>query len=113
MVINYQLKLHSLSFYCPDRDLTVEVILFHLQERLNQVLMEKKKESRSGMEIMNLLQVIIHLLQLSLLVYSVVFLDNIISINRKKVGNVGHGTGRRPTMTSTKKLCVTDFYCLA
>ncbi|KAJ6957987.1 hypothetical protein NC653_039836 [Populus alba x Populus x berolinensis] len=27
-----------------------------LQERLNQVLMEKKKESRSGMEIMNLLQ---------------------------------------------------------
>ncbi|KAK1291250.1 hypothetical protein QJS10_CPB17g00043 [Acorus calamus] len=27
------------------------------QERLNQVLMEKKKESRSGMEIMNLLQV--------------------------------------------------------
>ncbi|MQL88697.1 hypothetical protein Taro_021262 [Colocasia esculenta] len=28
-----------------------------LQERLNQVLMEKKKESRSGMEIMNLLQV--------------------------------------------------------
>jgi len=30
-----------------------------LQERLNQVLMEKKKESRSGMEIMNLLQVFI------------------------------------------------------
>lgn len=30
---------------------------FLLQERLNQVLMEKKKESRSGMEIMNLLQV--------------------------------------------------------
>lgn len=30
---------------------------FELQERLNQVLMEKKKESRSGMEIMNLLQV--------------------------------------------------------
>ena len=29
----------------------------YLQERLNQVLMEKKKESRSGMEIMNLLQV--------------------------------------------------------
>ncbi|XP_078443946.1 afadin/alpha-actinin-binding protein [Wolffia australiana] len=29
---------------------------FKLQERLNQVLMEKKKESRSGMEIMNLLQ---------------------------------------------------------
>jgi hypothetical protein len=30
-----------------------------LQERLNQVLMEKKKESsRSGMEIMNLLQVV-------------------------------------------------------
>lgn len=28
-----------------------------IQERLNQVLMEKKKESRSGMEIMNLLQV--------------------------------------------------------
>ncbi|KAK1291289.1 hypothetical protein QJS10_CPB17g00686 [Acorus calamus] len=28
-----------------------------LQERLNQVLMEKKKESRSAMEIMNLLQV--------------------------------------------------------
>ncbi|KAK1322645.1 hypothetical protein QJS10_CPA02g01487 [Acorus calamus] len=28
-----------------------------LQERLNQVLVEKKKESRSGMEIMNLLQV--------------------------------------------------------
>ncbi|KAJ4792062.1 Afadin/alpha-actinin-binding protein [Rhynchospora pubera] len=28
-----------------------------LQEKLNQVLMEKKKESRSGMEIMNLLQV--------------------------------------------------------
>ncbi|KAI8565824.1 hypothetical protein RHMOL_Rhmol03G0291400 [Rhododendron molle] len=28
-----------------------------LQERLNQVLMEKKKESKSGMEIMNLLQV--------------------------------------------------------
>ncbi|XP_004507859.1 uncharacterized protein [Cicer arietinum] len=27
-----------------------------LQERLNQVLMEKKKESRSGLEIMNLLQ---------------------------------------------------------
>ncbi|ONK70549.1 uncharacterized protein A4U43_C05F34860 [Asparagus officinalis] len=27
-----------------------------LQERLNQVLMEKKKESKSGMEIMNLLQ---------------------------------------------------------
>ncbi|PHT42626.1 hypothetical protein CQW23_16651 [Capsicum baccatum] len=27
-----------------------------LQERLNQVMMEKKKESRSGMEIMNLLQ---------------------------------------------------------
>lgn len=27
-----------------------------LQERLNQVVMEKKKESRSGMEIMNLLQ---------------------------------------------------------
>uniref|UniRef100_A0A7N0RCY4 Afadin-and alpha-actinin-binding protein n=1 Tax=Kalanchoe fedtschenkoi TaxID=63787 RepID=A0A7N0RCY4_KALFE len=27
-----------------------------LQEKLNQVLMEKKKESRSGMEIMNLLQ---------------------------------------------------------
>uniref|UniRef100_A0A1D1XY26 Afadin-and alpha-actinin-binding protein n=1 Tax=Anthurium amnicola TaxID=1678845 RepID=A0A1D1XY26_9ARAE len=27
-----------------------------LQDRLNQVLMEKKKESRSGMEIMNLLQ---------------------------------------------------------
>uniref|UniRef100_M4FBT7 Afadin/alpha-actinin-binding protein n=1 Tax=Brassica campestris TaxID=3711 RepID=M4FBT7_BRACM len=27
-----------------------------LQERLNQVLMEKKKETRSGMEIMNLLQ---------------------------------------------------------
>ncbi|KAK1317845.1 hypothetical protein QJS10_CPA05g01805 [Acorus calamus] len=27
-----------------------------LQERLNQVLMEKRKESRSGMEIMNLLQ---------------------------------------------------------
>ncbi|XP_022732243.1 afadin- and alpha-actinin-binding protein B-like isoform X1 [Durio zibethinus] len=27
-----------------------------LQERLNQVLMEKKKESRSGMDIMNLLQ---------------------------------------------------------
>ncbi|XP_031478976.1 uncharacterized protein LOC116249826 isoform X1 [Nymphaea colorata] len=27
-----------------------------LQERLNQVLMERKKESRSGMEIMNLLQ---------------------------------------------------------
>ena len=33
------------------------MIVFHLQERLNQVLMEKKKESRSGMEIMNLLQV--------------------------------------------------------
>lgn len=30
---------------------------FYLQERLNQVLMEKKKESRSGLEIMNLLQV--------------------------------------------------------
>ncbi|KAG7966173.1 hypothetical protein I3843_08G036200 [Carya illinoinensis] len=29
---------------------------FKLQERLNQVSMEKKKESRSGMEIMNLLQ---------------------------------------------------------
>lgn len=28
-----------------------------MQERLNQVVMEKKKESRSGMEIMNLLQV--------------------------------------------------------
>jgi hypothetical protein len=34
--------------------------LNYLQERLNQVLMEKKKESRSGMEIMNLLQVLIH-----------------------------------------------------
>ncbi|KAF5187052.1 Afadin/alpha-actinin-binding protein [Thalictrum thalictroides] len=31
------------------------------QERLNQVLMEKKKESRSGMEIMNLLQDVFHL----------------------------------------------------
>lgn len=28
-----------------------------MQERLNQVVKEKKKESRSGMEIMNLLQV--------------------------------------------------------
>ncbi|KAL8125552.1 hypothetical protein AgCh_013003 [Apium graveolens] len=28
-----------------------------VQERLNQVVMEKKKQSRSGMEIMNLLQV--------------------------------------------------------
>lgn len=37
--------------------------LNYLQERLNQVLMEKKKESRSGMEIMNLLQVLIHLVQ--------------------------------------------------
>jgi hypothetical protein len=27
-----------------------------LQERLNQVLLEKKKESKTGMEIMNLLQ---------------------------------------------------------
>ncbi|KAG6644158.1 hypothetical protein CIPAW_08G036000 [Carya illinoinensis] len=32
------------------------VFLFNFQERLNQVSMEKKKESRSGMEIMNLLQ---------------------------------------------------------
>ena len=38
------------------------VIALFLQERLNQVLMEKKKESRSGMEIMNLLQVINELL---------------------------------------------------
>lgn len=28
-----------------------------MQERLNQVLVERKKESKSGMEIMNLLQV--------------------------------------------------------
>ncbi|KAK6248067.1 hypothetical protein QUC31_019632 [Theobroma cacao] len=38
-----------------------------LQERLNQVLMEKKKESRSGMEIMNLLQVLIALVPIALL----------------------------------------------
>ena len=33
------------------------LIFSYLQERLNQVVNEKKKESRSGMEIMNLLQV--------------------------------------------------------
>ncbi|KAI3516236.1 hypothetical protein L1887_15147 [Cichorium endivia] len=31
-------------------------LMLQLQERLNQIMMEKKKESRSGMEIMNLLQ---------------------------------------------------------
>ncbi|KAF2309455.1 hypothetical protein GH714_002697 [Hevea brasiliensis] len=49
-----------------------------LQERLNQVLMEKKKESRSGMEIMNLLQ--------------------------KEGSNVGHGMGRRLIMISIRKV---------
>lgn len=42
------------------RGLNIAVYPFHLQERLNQVLMEKKKESRSGMEIMNLLQVTVY-----------------------------------------------------
>jgi hypothetical protein len=32
--------------------------LLWIQERLNQVLMEKKKESKNGIEIMNLLQVL-------------------------------------------------------
>jgi len=39
--------------------MALKVPMPNLQEKLNQVLMEKKKESsRSGMEIMNLLQVI-------------------------------------------------------
>jgi hypothetical protein len=40
-------------------DIGMRIIMFYFQERLNQVLMEKKKESRSGMEIMNLLQVFV------------------------------------------------------
>jgi hypothetical protein len=47
-------------WWCNSNSITItlKTSLSNLQEKLNQVLMEKKKESsRSGMEIMNLLQV--------------------------------------------------------
>lgn len=59
-VYNVQL---SITWWELNRNYKMGLALFYLQERLNQVLMEKKKESRSGMEIMNLLQVLIELVR--------------------------------------------------
>lgn len=84
-----------------------EMSFFHLQERLNQVLMEKKKESRSGMEIMNLLQVLVcQWIVVKFFFSRKHFIIGLCSVcvNRKKGDNVEHGTGRRLTMISIKKL---------
>lgn len=79
----------------------------YFQERLNQVMMEKKKESRSGMEIMNLLQVASTFFFVVGYMCPFVFQSvtvPLICFYRKKGVNVGHGMGRRLTMTSTRRL---------
>lgn len=77
----------------------------YLQERLNQVLMEKKKESRSGMEIMNLLQVrAVHLVWTWKISSFMMLLVFIMCVNRRKGGNEEHGMGRRLTMIFTRRL---------
>lgn len=70
--------------------------------------MEKKKESRSGMEIMNLLQVLIELMLILLLIESKfnALMNFMFFANRKKGGNVGPGMGRKQTMISIKRLYV-------
>lgn len=71
--------------------------------------MEKKKESRSGMEIMNLLQVsTIHIvLNVACNFQDCEFCNNLVfmmCINRRKGGNVEHGMGRKLTMIFIKRL---------
>jgi hypothetical protein len=60
--VNTRVSKQSLNVWLCSRnniEMALKVPYPNLQEKLNQVLMEKKKESsRSGMEIMNLLQVI-------------------------------------------------------
>lgn len=58
--------------------------------------MEKKKESRSGMEIMNLLQVVQHLLLRNSFHLCVSFygLSGCLFL-RKRADNEGHGMGRK------------------
>ena len=59
--IKLQASICIFKRWCCNSDsivMALKASLSDLQEKLNQVLMEKKKESsRSGMEIMNLLQV--------------------------------------------------------
>jgi len=67
---------------------------------------EKKKESRSGMEIMNLLQV--RMLDELPFVLASYFVLSLISslVHRKRGGSVVHGMERRRTMNYTKRLYV-------
>lgn len=72
---------------------------------------EKKKESRSGMEIMNLLQVSLNSLMMDKVIFVFILSFSVHSnfhdiVSRKKGGSAAHGTERRPTMTSIKRLYV-------
>jgi hypothetical protein len=71
------------------------------------VLMEKKKESsRSGMEIMNLLQVVFFmtskLVGYTALLTGFCVMIGLLKFSRKRDGNVEHGLEKRMTMNTTK-----------
>jgi len=82
------------------------LLFLYLQERLNQVLMEKKKESRSGMEIMNLLQVrAVHLFWTLLGRYSVSWWFGFYNVCKQKEGRQrGTWNGKKADNDFYKKI---------